>query len=88
MTQYQCPTCSRVVWHECESRIYRRKLSREYSLPALRVIELEPSPYPSPEEAWHNGYRNVDDDYQSPTIAEARRETGDSGRRKEGTGYK
>ena len=78
MTQYVCPDCDRVVWHDCHPASYYRReppLTRTAQLPALLAVELPDAEYPTLEESFHDVFADVAGGYRPPTPEQAQTET-------------
>lgn len=83
---YNCPDCDGRVLHYCHPPSYwrGRSLPRFPGLRRLRRLpEVEGTTL---EENRHAPFADFAGGYQPPTPEEAREETGETGRRKDGTG--
>jgi hypothetical protein len=81
----------RVLFHDCNPWGPRRRVMRKRQKASSdrdSDVTLTDETYAGTtlEERWHGVFADAAGGYQPPTTAQAREETGDHGRRKEGSG--
>lgn len=72
MSQFECPTCNAVVWHQCQPASYwrGRRLRRSFSLRRLRRVQLPEVEDTTVEEIHHKVYHSLEDALGGPALRE------------------